>query len=105
MPSIFNLWVAVAGSALFHPMIRWAAPGFYAACVEANRKQMEEAKHKRLLMDVEGGVPGELTEVTSLEVEPNDETPLTGGGPLGTKNGVYFEVLESSHNAVVGTGV
>jgi hypothetical protein len=73
-----NIWSGVAGSAFCHLILRWIAPGYYAAIVESNKMQAEEAKRKELQRDVEGEVPGEPRVVTSLEGEQNEETPLTG---------------------------
>jgi len=75
---VINIWAGVVASAFFHPIFRRVAPGYYAALVEGNRRQMEEAKRKQLQRDVEGVVPGGPRDITSLEVELDEETPLTG---------------------------
>jgi hypothetical protein len=54
-----HLYLDFCGRKRFiHPIFRRVAPDFYAAIVERNRRQVEEAKCKKLQKDVEGEIPG-----------------------------------------------
>jgi hypothetical protein len=51
-------------------------------------------ERERLQRNEEGGVPGEPREITSAEIELNEETPLTGREFLRKRHGTYVEIPE-----------